>query len=103
MACTTAYEIVNNGSQTVPALKSTPDGSTTLAVIGQSLNYYDGSAFKGLDFGEVGDYGAVVRTETLLLTEKILLDAYGAVPSYLVPNVLPAWSPEYPQASLGVV
>ena len=38
-------------------------------VIGQTLNFYDGDAFTGLPFGEVGDYGALVRTESLVLTD----------------------------------
>ena len=32
--------------------------------------------FGGLPFGQLGDFGALVRTESLVLTEDILRDAY---------------------------
>ena len=35
-------------------------------LIGQSFNYYDGEAFVGLPLGELGEFGALVRSETLV-------------------------------------
>ena len=49
-----------------------PDGE----IIGQTITFYDGDEFTGLPFGEVGDFGAVTRTETLALTEEILDAVY---------------------------
>ena len=69
-------------------------------------NFYDGPAFEGLPFGQLGDYGVVVRTESLVLTEEILHEAYKSgdtvqtppeVPPYLAPRGTPAWTAEYPQ------
>jgi RHS repeat-associated protein len=97
VARTTTYEIVNDGSQAVLGLKNTPDASSALEIIGQSINYYDGTPFEGGPFGQVGQYGAVVRAETLILTETILQAAYAEVPPYLEPGVDPTWTPDYPQ------
>ena len=63
-------------------------------------------AFKGLPFGVIGAYGALVRTETLVLTEDILHQAYRSgdtvtsapeAPPYIVPNGPPVWTADYPQ------
>jgi len=53
------------------------DSQATLDVIGCTLNFYDGDAFTGLAYGEIGDFGAVVRSETLILTDEIITEAYG--------------------------
>ncbi|MCI0723917.1 MAG: FG-GAP-like repeat-containing protein [Acidobacteria bacterium] len=103
----TTYEIENDGTQTIFELKNTPDDSPALTVIGQTLNFYDGGPFQGQPFAEIGDYGALVRSETLILTEEILREAYRSgdailnppeVPPYLVPGVAPTWTADYPQA-----
>ena len=71
-----------------------------LAVVGQTLTYYDGAAFVGLPLGQLGDFGAPVRTESLVLTDEVA--ARGAyrrrrpIPPYLVPGGAPAWTAEYP-------
>ena len=69
-----------------------------MPVIGQALNYYDGSlvqpshgAFVGLPFGQIGDYGALVRSESLVMITP------PEEPPYLVPGGPPAWTAEYPQ------
>ncbi len=106
VAKTTTYEIKNNGSQTVLALKNMLDSDPALSIIGQTLNFYDGPAFQGLPFGQLGDYGALVRTESLVLTEEILHEAYKSgstvltppeKPPYLASDGPPAWTAEYPQ------
>ena len=105
VAKTTSFEIDNAGGQTVLDIASTPDNSTTLKIIGQTLNYYDGGAFVGLPFGQVGKFGALVRSESLVLTEEILHEAYKSgpsvlnppeIPPYFDPNNPPVWSAEYP-------
>ncbi|MEZ4889799.1 MAG: RHS repeat-associated core domain-containing protein [Crocinitomicaceae bacterium] len=68
--------------------------SNTLPVIGCSLNFYDGNAFEGLPYGQIGDFGVPVRSETLILTEDIVNDAYGGVPILLQEN--PTWTSDYP-------
>jgi RHS repeat-associated protein len=104
VARTTSYEIKNSGELPLLVLKDAPP---TLEIIGQTVNYYDGDAFVGLPYGHIGDYGALVRSETLVLTEEILRQAYDSgdiglqepeLPSYLVPDVLPLpWTGDYPQ------
>jgi RHS repeat-associated protein len=105
VAKTTTYEIENDGTGRVSVLKDTPEASRSLEVIGQTLNFYDGAAFQGLPYGRLGKYGALVRTENLVLTKDILHEAYrsgGAVldpaeePPYLATGGSPDWS-GYPQ------
>ena len=45
-------------------------------IIGCTLNFYDGAAFIGLPYGEIGEFGAVVRSETLVITDGIIAEAY---------------------------
>lgn len=82
------------------------DGTAPREVIGQVLNYYDGEAFVGLPLGALGDFAALVRTETLVTTEQILSEAYRgddpaalpSLPPYLDPSSLVTWPDEYPAA-----
>ncbi len=107
VARSTTYEILNDGSSTV--FKLAADALALIAptrAIGQSYTYYDGSAFLGLALGQMGDYGAAVRTETLVLTEDLLDRAYRSGdailspperPPYLATTGTSAWTGEYPQ------
>jgi RHS repeat-associated protein len=100
-ASITSYEILNDGSPGVFELHAAVlDGSASRRIIGQTLNFYDGSPFQGLPFSQLGDYGLMVRTESLILTEQILAEAYQEGtperPPYLVPGSDPAWTPDYP-------
>ncbi|MBN1254276.1 MAG: VCBS repeat-containing protein [Deltaproteobacteria bacterium] len=106
VARVTSYEIQNSGEGTIFDLKHINDNSPDLKVIGQSVNYYDGEAFIGLPFGQVGAYGALVRSETLILTDEILQEAYQSgdansdlsqIPPYLVIGDSVPWSDDYPQ------
>ena len=98
VARATSFEIFNDGSQSLFELLSTIfAGEVPRQIIGQSLTYYDGDAFEGLPFGELGPFGAAVRSENLVLTEAILREAYDAQPPYLVPGET-NWSEEYPTA-----
>ena len=71
----TRYEIINDGMSTVLELKDVPNGDGALTLIGQEVHFYDGSAFVGRDYGEIGDHGALARTEQLIMTESILHNA----------------------------
>src|SRR5215207_3496984 len=103
----TTYEVTNDGSPSVFGLHaSIVGGAASRQIIGQTLNFYDGPAFVGLAFGQLGDHGVLSRTENLVLTETILQQACASgtavqtppeIPPYLVPGVAPAWPSEYPQ------
>lgn len=97
---TESYEILNDGRSALFDLwEAIQSGGATRQLMGQSLNFYDGAAFEGLPLGELGDFGALVRTETLVLTADILQAAYGTeVPLYLVPEGAPPWTADYPDA-----
>jgi hypothetical protein len=95
---------------TIFALRDLADNDQGFSRIGQVLNFYDrepaapaSTAFIGLPFGQVGEFGALVRTETLAFTEDIFNDAYKSgttltsppeQPPYL--NATPTWTDEYP-------
>jgi len=106
VARTTSYELLNDGSPSVLELHTALlAGLVSRRLFGQALNFYDGPAFVGLPFGQLGDHGALSRSESLVLTEEILREAYrsGAtvqsppeIPPYLVPETPPAWTNEYP-------
>ncbi|MGR9046817.1 MAG: toxin TcdB middle/N-terminal domain-containing protein, partial [Gammaproteobacteria bacterium] len=105
VAKTSSYEIGNDGKSTVFALwEAVKDGSSGRQLIGQTLNFYDGEAFQGLPFGQLGDYGALVRSENLVMDDALLAELYRSgeavidspeVPLYLKPGA-PAWTDEYP-------
>ncbi len=67
-----------------------------LHLIGHTLHHYDGPAFTGRDDGQL-ERGALTRTETLVLTDRELLEAYGPeqrCPEYLGgPAALPPGAP----------
>lgn len=103
----TTYEILNDGNASVFELWETVKaGAASRQMISQTLNFYDGAAFEGLPFQQVGDFGALVRTESLVLTPTILQEAYRSgdsvlnpseVPPYLLSGGLPAWTADYPE------
>lgn len=77
------------------------NGSAPRQLISQSFNYFDGEAFTGLPLGQLDQFGALVRTETLITTEEILAAAYEtdepAIPPYLEPGGVVSWPTEYPE------
>jgi hypothetical protein len=96
-ARTTSHEILNDGAPSVFQLRqNTLDGKAVTRLIGQTFNFYDGPSFQGLPLGELGDYGALVRSEALVLTDDILQEAYGNTPPYLQPFGSPTWTADYP-------
>ncbi len=108
VARVTNYEIRNDGRAlatdvSLPLLELAQDilGSKVQGeVIGQTLQFYDGPAFAGLPFGQLGNYGALTRSEQLTLTDAILNAAYGDLPSgvppYFSAGGTPKWTNEYP-------
>ena len=92
-----SYELTESAGKTVAELLQQADAGIDLELFGHTLHFYDGEPFEGLELGQVGQYGALVRTETLALTETIIDSAYGAgKPPYLIAGEVPAWDPEYP-------
>lgn len=69
--------------------------SGDLKISAQTVSFYDGAAFIGLPFGKIGNFGALVRTESLVLTNE----AYGPdPPPYLAQTGPVVWTDDYPQA-----
>ena len=105
VSSSTSFDIPNDGSPNVYELyRQIQAGTRQLELFAQSFNYYDGDPFIGLPPGELGDFGALVRTESLVLTEVILEEALrepgdpGAPepPPYLRPQGVTSWPAEYP-------
>jgi RHS repeat-associated protein len=102
VARSATFEIVNDGSMTVLDLyRAIQAGTATLNLLGQAFNYFDGAPFEGLPIGQLGARGALVRSETLAMTEAQLAEAYrdpaAEIPSYLQPGAAAAWPADYPQ------
>ena len=106
VARTTTYEIPNDGSLSVwILLASIRDGTARRDVVAEILEFYDGPAFEGLPLGQMGNYGASVRRDVLILTDPLVRAAYrgeGAghsaepIAPYLDPDRPPVWSEAYP-------
>jgi len=100
VAKSTSFEIVDSAGKRVLDLAAIEldKANQQLELIGQTLSYYDGPAFEGLPLGQIDKYGALTRTESLVLTDDILQKAYGAkIPHYLEPSDNPVWATgEYP-------
>jgi RHS repeat-associated protein len=93
----TTYEVVDEGAASVLALyASVLAGDAPRNVIGETLTFYDGPEFEGLPLGEIGDFGAPVRTDVLVLTEELLAAAYGASPPPYLAGAPSSWPSEYP-------
>ncbi|MEG3439736.1 SpvB/TcaC N-terminal domain-containing protein [Pannus brasiliensis CCIBt3594] len=98
VAKNTEYEIINDGTADALGLREQIlAGLAPRTLIDQTLNFYDrdpsrpdAGAFRGLPFGQVGDYGALVRTESLVLTAEIAGRAYQQDGSNLFPPYLRA-------------
>lgn len=108
VARTTTYEIPNDGRDELFTFVRTIEKLTLDLpdnVVAETLNFYDGPALVGLAFSEIGDYGALVRSENLILTRSLLEEAYGSgntllestgEPPYLTTNGPLNWSSDYP-------
>lgn len=99
VASTTRHELVNDGTLTLANLHlGAVDGTVGRQLRHLEVTYYDGPAFEGLGFGELGDHGLAVRTEQLAFTPEMLprLCPDGAPPYLIDPPA--AWPSEYPPA-----
>jgi hypothetical protein len=94
----TSFEVVETAGKRISDLVALPDDHSSLRLFGQEVHRYDGPAFDGLPFGEVGAYGALVRSETLVLTQDLLAASYSTLPPYLAGDEPSAWTDEYPQS-----
>ena len=102
-----SFELTATTRKTVLRLAARTETDSALRLLAESLHFYDGNddasraygAFSGLPTGQLGRYGALVRTETLIMTRDHLDAAYGTgKPPYLAPGVTFQPSPEYPKA-----
>lgn len=100
VARTTTFELKNTAGKNLAELKDAPDGTS---IISQKLNFYDGQEFNGLDYLEVGRFGALVRTESLALTREIIQAAYGSETPVYLASSSPTWPAEYPQEFRGTI
>jgi len=79
-------------------------GADGLSLESHTITHYDGEAFVGLPRGQVGEHGQVVRTTTLVLTEEILAEAYGAQrPPFLTKGGSADWDDDYPAEFRGLL
>jgi RHS repeat-associated protein len=104
-ARSTNNEVLNDGRPSVFELRDRVFGGTgSLRVIGHTRNYYDGEAFVGLPLGQLGTFGALVRSESLAFEDDFLDKTFdpadpravGQKPLYLNPQGVSAWPGEYP-------
>jgi RHS repeat-associated protein len=102
-ARTSAWELKHRGNLTLYDLKAQAANLDFLEITAQSISYYDGEAFTGLLYGQIGAHGTPVRSETLILTEALLQDAWknengeAEIPVWLE-SATPDWPESYPQA-----
>jgi RHS repeat-associated protein len=100
----TIHEVLNDGKPGVFELRDAVlAGLGSLRVIDHSRSFYDGDAFVGLPLGQLGRFGAVVRTETLAFTDGFLDTLYDSKdpkasqrPVLLNPQGVTVWPAEYP-------
>ena len=71
--------------------------TVSFPVIACNIHYYDGPAFIGLGYGLIGDFGAQVRSESLVITDALITDAYGAATPQCF-ETSPNWVTGYPTA-----
>lgn len=105
IARTTSYEVLNDGRQSVLSMRDAVSGGTAqLRLIGHTRNYYDGDAFVGLPLGSLGEFGALVRSESLTFTDDFLKTTFdqnepasvSPLPCYLNAAAPVTWTAEYP-------
>ncbi|MCC6995523.1 MAG: VCBS repeat-containing protein [Deltaproteobacteria bacterium] len=98
ISTSTSFEVINDGALDAFALSDQVlRGQVARRIIGETANFFDGEAFEGLPAGQIGDFGALVRAESLVLTSELLDSAYGAGawPACLHSAAAP-WPAEYP-------
>jgi len=98
-------EVLNDGTLSVFGLRDmVASGGASLRVIGHARTFYDGDAFIGLPLGVLGQFGAPVRSESLVFEDDFLTKTFdptdplavSGLPVYLNPEGVSAWPLEYP-------
>lgn len=99
------YEITATAGEALSDFIAVSEGDAhSKRLIAETLSFYDGEAYTGLPFGQVGAFGVAVRGEALAMTEDILTQAYGADrPAYLDPARPFTGGPDYPAAFVDAV
>jgi RHS repeat-associated protein len=95
----TSYEVPNDGKPSVFELRDAVfTGSAPLTLVGHTRSFYDGPEFVGLPLGELGNFGAIVRTEALAFTDEFLARTFDPAerPAYLDPATPTAWPSVFP-------
>ena len=99
VSATTTFDLPGTAGRTLTEVVAATlaPGDDGLRLEGHTVTHYDGEAFVGLPRGQLGEHGQVVRTTTLVLTEEILVEAYGAQrPPYLTQGGPADWDDDYP-------
>lgn len=95
------WEIQGTRGMNLAEVVQLKDGQS-MELFAHTLNFYDGAAYTGRQWGEVEAFGAQVRSENLVLTDDILQKAYsktlysGQNPIYFKSGQAIGWTPEYP-------
>jgi RHS repeat-associated protein len=113
VARTSQFEVLNppvanavDPGRTVAGVLALAQDPAARRVISESIHFYDDDStqpnngeFVGLPFGVVGGYGALTRSESLVLTDAVVNDAYGGQPPpYLQPGQPFVANATYPSA-----
>ena len=106
-----SFEIVQTAGLTLGQVAATDETSANVRLFAESVNFFDATtdpatdygAFVGLPAGQVGRFGALVRTESLVMRPEDLIAAYDAAPPYLVPGGPLPQDAEYPAAFVQAV
>jgi RHS repeat-associated protein len=105
------FELDGN-DKTLVELTALDETSSGLRLIAEGLNFYDATeaaqsdygSFVGRPLGELGNFGALVRAESLVITPEQVVLAYASTPPpYLVPGGTWQANPEYPQSFVSTV
>jgi RHS repeat-associated protein len=100
-----SFEITGSTGKTAAQLSATDETSPDLRLTAESVNFYDATndgatgygSFLGMPAGQLGAFGSLVRTESLVMTAEQITAAYGSTPPlYLVPGGLFQPNADYP-------
>lgn len=92
-----SHQLTDTSGRTLTEIRDRATAGVGLEITAHAVHFYDGAAFVGLPFGQVGRLGAPVRSETLALTERQLERAYDDDrPPYLTAGNNAAWPARYP-------
>jgi RHS repeat-associated protein len=104
-AIASQYEVLEDSGADVFTLRQALlENRAALRRISHALSYYDGPAFEGLAIGEIGDFGAVTRSENLAFQDEFIAPLFpGAPPTYLSTGPASFSPTTYPQEFIGAL